>query len=172
MTKNKQAFTLIELLVVVLISGILAGVALPQYNKAVAKAHAAEIVSIINSTSKALAIDKLKNHYRGGEEDPDTVFFRSRAGEIQKDLRDELEIFIPFTDSFIKKFDVDVYTSPLDSMYGIKIRGENMDIDCDDGGQGTLVCTCYGATSSAVATCRFISPNGCYDNTGETPVKC
>ena len=51
--KNKQAFTLIELLVVVLIIGILAAVALPQYQKAVIKSRYATIKSLVQTLANA-----------------------------------------------------------------------------------------------------------------------
>ncbi len=59
--KNKQAFTLIELLVVVLIIGILAAVALPQYNKAVKRAQGREVLVAIDALDKALTDYYLEN---------------------------------------------------------------------------------------------------------------
>ena len=59
---NKRAFTLIELLVVVLIIGILAAVAVPQYQKAVYKARAVEAVTTLDSLKKGMQLYMLSNN--------------------------------------------------------------------------------------------------------------
>ena len=76
--KNNQAFTLIELLVVVLIIGILAAVALPQYQKAVEKSKATQALTLLKGVSQAVAEYYLAN---GG---PFSTF-------------DELSVDIPWT---------------------------------------------------------------------------
>ena len=54
MNENKNGFSLLELLVVILIIGILAAVALPQYQKAVAKSKSAQLKVLVSSIVKSV----------------------------------------------------------------------------------------------------------------------
>ena len=60
LNKRKMGFTLIELLVVVLIIGILASVALPQYQKAVDKSRTVEAFATIKAVNDALTIKNME----------------------------------------------------------------------------------------------------------------
>ena len=77
-----SGFTLIELLVVVLIIGILAAVAVPQYQKAVEKARATEAVLTISTLEKAVDRWILENGTPSA-----TVRFLGTNGTLDIDLQ-------------------------------------------------------------------------------------
>lgn len=78
-----KGFTLIELLVVVLIIGILAGVALPQYEKSVMKSRMAAAVPIAKSIKDNMTMFHLSNgRYPTYSEFPDMVDFGDKTCNI------------------------------------------------------------------------------------------
>ena len=76
---RKKGFTLIELLVVVLIIGILAAIAMPQYQKAVEKARTAEAMTWLGNAQRAVSMYLLQN---GGFPSESVDFIADGVSEI------------------------------------------------------------------------------------------
>lgn len=89
---NNKGFTLIELLVVVLIIGILAAMAMPQYFKAVERSRMSEAVTLLGTIAQAqqrkyLQMNRYATKYKGLDVSPkgeynseDTTFYTKGAG--------------------------------------------------------------------------------------------
>ena len=76
---KRTGFTLIELLIVVLIIGILAGIALPQYYKAVTRAKFAEADVIIDAFKKNEAVYRSSHAWGSAGDEVDVWFTGSNA---------------------------------------------------------------------------------------------
>ncbi len=143
--KTTRGFTLIELLVVVLIIGLLAAVALPQYNKAVKKTKGTEVLETAAVLDKALTSYYLTNgNYRGN-----SVVSNFSAGPSSEELdvqMPELKYFDYALDGGLLRrsstFQVGCIVSP--AIHRIVFREKNDDVEVvatnRDGGKMELEC--------------------------------
>ncbi len=169
MKKIKRGFTLIELLVVVLIIGVLAAVALPQYQKTVAKARAVEFISIIDAAQKALNAYMLS----GGEEKQ--FFVTDSVGNISLDKREELNIFIPISDKLAQEYFWVLEASPTEWSLGAAASSGHIDLAVSGNPFNGL---CAGWDQEGLIICRtlaqhypsFTCRDGTGDSSGEPPL--
>ena len=141
---NNGGFTLIELLVVVLIIGILAAVALPQYNKAVTKARFAEAISNLQTFSRAFKMCALN------------------AEDIIDDCKTFAELDIELGTPY------DLFGTPESTretgLFIYNIHGSN---SIEAGYKKDTVCLIYRYESDDIVLGKNICPN---DRGGEDPL--
>ena len=167
MTSEASGFTLIELLVVVLIIGILAAVALPQYQKAVEKSRAVQVYTLLSAMYPAQTTYYLAN------------------GVFAKDFK-ELAIQFPYDDggeinsnftggdyTWHKCNDgecLSAYKLYRNGSYGLQIYFEDKakytisagDMVCfaDDAGKALNICNSLGFGGTPFASSTFSSELG------------
>ena len=138
---NKKAFTLIELLVVVLIIGILAAVALPQYQKAVEKARVTEGVLMLRDLMQATDRYILANGYPSN----------------YQDIKDSLDVDIKATENFTPT----ALCNNSGCWVAVYPRKRNdFDLEADRSASGWTHKTCLITKTTATSLCEQLRLSG------------
>ena len=153
--KNKQAFTLIELLVVVLIIGILAAVALPQYQKAVDKARLVQLIVFNKAIREAQERYYLANNsYTNDFNVLDVGFAATEKSGHYWEIADGTNFYLASGG-----MDQSVYTrSPL--LPGVSLRSVYAHAGYGDARDGRMLCYADKNNARANRVCKSIG-TGC-----------
>ncbi len=154
---TRRGFTLIELLVVVLIVGILAAVAVPQYNKAVEKSRLTGVWTNLSALRKALKVYRLEGRTFHG----DGPRLKSLDIDVNWTFGDACSgasctVACPassWSDCYYNTSNAG--GSPEAACFGFKKGNNNVFLSLDDNGQhcqGAL-CSQFGLTSENVIGC-------------------
>lgn len=124
-------FTLIELLVVVLIIGILAAVAVPQYQKAVEKSRVAQAVTFLNAIYKGYQLCVLQNgedREKCGTAAPNNLATNNLLVNMDIELPGELQTGDDCSDGgvCIKTKDWEFGTDIYEAWYANRIKDEDI----------------------------------------------
>ncbi len=144
--KGCRAFTLIELLVVVLIIGILAAVAVPQYQKAVYKSRAVEALTMLRAIHQAEEVYYLAN----GE-------YTDNISELDVNVPEELIKKDVSTDKYAyycdKKGGCHATTSNI-HLPSFDFNGLHVQANGEFDDRGVNFCTISGKSSIAKSICQ------------------
>lgn len=159
--KTNKAFTLIEMLVVVLIVGVLAAVALPQYQRAVEQTNMTEAAVVLRSIANANQVYYLETGEYAGPNDMDKLNVNV-PGQISKQIKGENRVA---TKSFIYSptgSDLEVLALAQRADNGVwrgTSKGYYMSIPRSD--PGTIRCHAYNeASDMEKELCNQINEDG------------
>ncbi len=154
---TRRGFTLIELLVVVLIIGILAAVAVPQYQKAVEKSRWTEWISVMNALEKDAHVAFLENAFPSDGRDHYDICKNFSVGHLLGSSTKDFSYVL--NDCYLSQIYIDTYrlSSPMINIetYFYPNGTKKFDVMASEHPLGNMVCQMltkyYG---SDVVTCH------------------